>query len=224
MVHNNYRPPAIQKVSSSELRLDLSPNDALLFPPLLYFAGDLALLSPSQPRVAVIGTRNPSPEGILRTKRLVRELVAKGVCIVSGLAEGVDTTAHQSALEHGGRTIAVVGLPLDRCYPPKNASLQEEIAQNHLVISQFAPDTPTHPSFFVQRNRTMALISHATVIIEAGDSSGTLSQASETIRSGRPLFILRSALSREDLRWPQRFVKKGANILDSSDQVLGVVA
>lgn len=219
-----YTPPASSQVSSAELPLRLSMTDALHFPPVVYLAGDSSLLRPDVPRVAVIGTRRPTEEGRMRTRRLVRELVSRGVCIVSGLAEGVDTVAHESAIEFGGRTIAVVGLPLDRCYPPSNAGLQELIARDHLLMSQFSPDEPTHPSFFVQRNRTMALLAHATVIIEAGDSSGTLSQASETMRSGRPLFILRSALSREDLHWPQRFVARGASILDSSDQVLGVVA
>lgn len=200
--------------------MPFSERERLTMPSSLYLAGDEALLTPDVRRVAIIGTRKPTDMGLARVRRLVRELVRHDICIVSGLAEGVDTEAHQATIREGGKTIAVVGLPLDRVYPKKNSSLQEFIGQKHLLVSQFEPGVETHPSFFVQRNRTMALLCDATVIIEAGDSSGTLSQAAETMRYNKPLFILRSALDRKDLQWPARFIKRGAIVLTESQQII----
>lgn len=215
-----YTPPSFDRLMTDRLGLLLSNEEALAIPGELYLAGDKSLLNADVPKVAVIGTRNPTEHGKARTRRLVRELVEHGVCIVSGLAAGIDTIAHETAIHYGGRTIAVVGLPLDKVYPKQNARLQEFIAEKHLLVSQFSPGMRTHSSFFVQRNRTMAILAHGTVVIEAGDSSGTLSQAAETIRYGKPLFILRSALERTDLNWPQSFVNRGAVVLDASSQVL----
>lgn len=215
-----YVPPSFHRTSFDTLVPSMSEVERRYMPETLFVAGDTGLLGPSVPRVAVIGTRTPSREGIARTRRLVRELVERGVVIVSGLAAGVDTIAHETAIHYGGRTIAVVGLPLDQVYPKENAELQMLIGAKHLLVSQFEPGVRTHRSFFVQRNRTMAILSWGTVVIEAGDSSGTLSQASETIRCGKPLFVLRSALERKDLEWPERFVSRGATVLDSSQQVV----
>lgn len=192
-------------------------------PSALYIAGDARLLNPTVRRVAIIGTRRPTDLGRARVRRLVRELVQDKICIVSGLAEGIDTEAHQAAIRSGGKTIAVVGLPLDRVYPKKNAPLQEYIGREHLLISQFKLGVVTHPSFFVQRNRTMALLCDATVIIEAEDASGTLSQATETLRHNKPLFILRSALDRTDQQWPARFVKRGAAVLTNTQQIMNAL-
>lgn len=215
-----YSPPPFEVIRTEGLALPFSSRELLTMPSALYIAGDERLLSSTVRRVAIIGTRKPTELGRARVRRLVRELVRENICIVSGLAEGIDTEAHQAAIREGGKTMAVVGLPLDRVYPKKNSSLQEYIGREHLLVSQFEPGVETHPSFFVQRNRTMALLSDATVIIEAGDSSGTLSQAAETVRNGKPLFILKSALDRPDLQWPARFVKRGAIVLTDSNQII----
>lgn len=220
MKNGTYIVPEFERFSVEEQRIQLSNEEALMLPSELYLAGRAELLQPHIPRVAIIGTRNPSKAGVARTRRLTRELVKYGICIVSGLAQGIDTIAHKTAIASGGNTMAVVGLPLDQVYPPENASLQEYIGKNHLLISQFSPGCTTRSSFFVERNRTMAILSHTTVIIEARDSSGTLSQAAETIRYGKPLFVLRSATQRDDLEWPQRLIHQGAEILDRSEQVV----
>ncbi len=123
----------------------------------------------------------------------------------------------------GGRTIAVIGTPLDKAYPSEHAALQEEIYRDHLLVSQFDSGSRVFPSNFVKRNRTLALLSHATVIIEAGDGSGTLSQAAETVRLGRPLFIAQSVMSNPDLEWPARFIANGALVLERMEQVLDAV-
>ena len=123
-----------------------------------------------------------------------KRLIENKVTIVSGLAKGIDTAGHKTAIEIGGKTIAVIGTPVNRVYPKENTDLQEEIMKNHLVISQYPVGHKTTPKDFIFRNRTMALISDATVIVEAGDSSGSLHQGWETLRIGRPLFICKSVL------------------------------
>ena len=143
-------------------------------PERLYACGDVSLLD-APARVAVVGSRKASLPGRKRVARLVGALVERGVVIVSGLAAGIDTAAHEETLKRSGRTIAVLGTPLDEAHPPANAPLQRRLMEQHLVLSQFPASHPTLRSNFPRRNRTMALLCHASVIIEAGDSSGTLS-------------------------------------------------
>ncbi len=139
-------------------------------------------------------------------RRLARELAACGITIVSGLARGVDTEALTSAIESGGKTIAVIGTPIDRAYPAENKGLQEKIYREHLLISQFPPGKKVFPSNFPERNKLMAVISDATVIVEASDTSGTLHQAAECVRLNRLLFIAASIMEDPTLRWPQSFI------------------
>lgn len=171
----------------------------------IYYAGDLSVLQ--KPCVAIVGTRNVSEKGAKRTRRLARELVGDGVTVVSGLAAGVDTAAHLSAIEAGGSTAAVIGTPLDKAYPAANAVLQETIYRNHLLISRFAPGERTYRSSFPLRNKLMATVSDATVVMEASDTSGTLHQAAECTRLGRWLFIARSVVDDQSLEWPKKFLK-----------------
>jgi DNA processing protein len=170
----------------------------------VYFAGDLQLLQ--TPSVSVVGTRDVSEDGRRRAAKLSRELARAGVTVVSGLARGVDTAAHVSAIEAGGRTVAVIGTPLDKAYPTENRALQTAIAESHLLLSPFARDEKVFRSNFPKRNRVMALLSDATVIIEASDTSGTLHQAAECLRQGRWLFIARSVVQDPTITWPKRFI------------------
>lgn len=181
-------------------------------PAELFIAGD-ADLCRNFAKVSVIGTRQVSAVGIKRTQDLVRLLVERGVVVVSGLALGVDACAHEAAIKNGGRTIAVLGTPLNQFYPKENAELQRVIMADHLAISQFKPGAPVQKKNFPIRNRTMALISHATVIIEAGEGSGTLHQGWEALRLGRPLFLLESITKRAELTWPEKMMNYGAQIL-----------
>lgn len=178
-------------------------------PPRLYVMGDLGLLSQG-PRASIVGTRKPSKSGVSVAGRLAKDLAGRGVIVVSGLAEGIDTAAHTGALDAGGRTIAVIGTPLDKAYPAKNRDLQTRIAAQYLLVSQFRIGTPSQPRNFPMRNRTMALISDATIIVEAGEKSGTLHQGWEALRLGRPLFIYKPLLSNASLSWPREMVRYGA--------------
>lgn len=181
-------------------------------PERLYLAGDVTLLERG-PRVSVVGSREASEEGRRRAKALARALVAHDMIVVSGLAVGIDTAAHTAAIEAGGRTIAVLGTPLDRVYPRENAELQALIMEKHLAVSQFIPGSRTQPQCFPQRNRTMALLTDATVIVEAGEQSGTLHQGWEALRLGRALFLLESVAEDPGLSWPKEMIGYGAQVL-----------
>ena len=146
-----------------------------------------------------------SPNGAARARRLARELTDEGLVIFSGLAKGVDTEALQSAINSGGRVVAVIGTPLDKAYPAENKRLQEEIYREHLLISQFRSGERVFPSHFPERNKLMAALSDGTVIIEAGETSGTLHQAAECVRLGRWLFIAQAVMEDTTLTWPRRF-------------------
>lgn len=140
-------------------------------PRKLFLAGDEELLR-SGPRVSIVGSRKASPEALSRARFLARALVKRGIVAVSGLAEGIDTAGHEAALAEAGRTIAVIGRPLNEFYPAKNRALQERLMREQLVVSQFPVGYPSKRENFPRRNRTMALISDATVIVEAGEKSG----------------------------------------------------
>lgn len=192
--------------------------------PRLHYAGELALLY--RPLVvSVVGTRNLSPEGVLRARRIARELVAAGAVVMSGLAKGVDATAMKAAVEVGGRLIGVIGTPLSKAYPIENAALQEDVWRNHLLISPFMEGQVVRKDYFPHRNRVMAALSHATVIVEAGETSGTVHQAAECERIGRWLFILKSLADNPDLKWPKSFLRgyERARVLTSTQEVIDAV-
>lgn len=171
------------------------------------------------PRVSVVGTRKPTRSGIEETSKLVKMLIDNGATIVSGLAAGIDTEAHRSAMKYGGRTVAVLGTPLDRQYPASNRHLQGEIASRHLLVSQFPVGQPVRRGNFVTRNKTMALISNATAIVEAGDGSGTIHQGWEALRLGRPLFVCRTAAKARP-EWLKDMERYGAIILQDYNDIL----
>lgn len=189
---------------------------------LFYYQGWWDLVN--SPSVAIVGSRKVSEEGIRRTRKLVKHLVADDFTIVSGLAEGVDTAAHTAALELGGRTIAVIGTPLSHHYPKQNLDLQETIRKEHLLISQvpfkryIEQDYRMNRGFFPERNITMSALTLATVIVEASDTSGTLYQARAALSQGRKLFILDSCFKNPNISWPSKFIQKGAiRVLDYDD-------
>ncbi len=182
-------------------------------PPTLYLAGDPNVFS-AGPRVSIVGSREASEQGKSRASRLARELVLRGVVVVSGLAEGIDTAAHTTAIEAGGRTIAVLGTPLDQFFPPSNRALQERIMHEHLAISQFS--RPGGAKSFPMRNRTMALFSEATVIVEAGEKSGTAHQGWEALRLGRLLFLMESLVSLQQT-WTEELIHYGAQVLSNAN-------
>jgi len=217
---SRYTPPAdifrtdLRQILSMSNRGEMEPQQLSFLdqgkgadarPMPIWCAGDRQLLE--RRAIAVIGTRKVSEAGRKRASRFARELVERDVVVVSGLAAGVDAIALGSAIRSGGRVIAVIGTPLNKAYPAQNVDMQEEIYRSHLLLSQFEIGERTFPSSFPARNRTMAAISDASVIIEASETSGTLHQAAECVRLGRWLGISKSVVEDPDLTWPEKFLK-----------------
>lgn len=190
---------------SQKLRVARNPLE------LFYYKGDINLLD--TPGISVVGARKVTPDGELRTKKVINILVDHGYTVISGLAEGVDTAAHRHAIQRGGKTVGVIGTPINEYYPKKNVALQDKISRDYLLISQVPfyryhkQDFRINRFFFPQRNETMAALSEATIIVEASDTSGSLTQARECVRQGKKLFILDSCF-RDDLKWPWSYAKK----------------
>jgi DNA processing protein len=195
---------------------------------LLYFQGLWDLVDSRC--IAIVGTREPSDEGRKRASRLAKCLVADGFTVVSGLARGIDTAAHTAAISAGGRTIAVIGTPITESYPPENRPLQHEIADRQLLISQVPivryenQNFSARKHFFPERNVTMSALTEATIIIEAGETSGTLIQARHAIKQHRKVFILDSCFRNPRLTWPAKFAEKGAIRVSEYEDIRGHLA
>ena len=157
--------------------------------PQLFIAGERALLAHRS--VAVVGSRIASDASLALAAAVARELVGLEVVVISGLAAGVDTAAHCAAIEAGGRTVAVIGTELGRACPRENSVLQEHLYREHLLVSPFAPGTITRPSHFPMRNRVMAVLALATVVVAAGEMSGTRHQVRECLARGRRVLVSR---------------------------------
>lgn len=181
-------------------------------PERLWTLGDRGLLK-AGPKVAVVGSRNASARELEEARYVTHELVGVGAVVVSGLALGIDTVAHENAIEAGGRTIAVLGTGIDIAYPTQNRRLQARIGADHLLVSQFPPGSRPTRTTFPQRNRTMALLSDATIVVAATEKSGTRHQAFEALRIGRTVLILESLLSNAELEWPHEALRYGAQPL-----------
>lgn len=187
-------------------------------PQMLFMKGNIDLLKTNC--VSVVGSRQVSEEGIRRTQRVSLALAANGFTVISGLAKGVDTAAHICTMKAGGNTIAVIGTPITKAYPSENRPLQSKISEGHLVVSQFPLQQPVSPFNFPQRNFTMCGLSMATVIVEAGETSGALYQAKACMQESRTLFVMKNLLEKKELTWPKKFVDKGAIVLDDIDTLL----
>lgn len=181
--------------------LRLVPN----LPPFLFYRGSL---EPGDSySIAVVGTREASEDGRRRAGRMARELCEKGVRIYSGLARGIDTAAHTATLEAGGRTLAVVGTGITKCYPAENRALMERIAEHGAVISQFWPSASGATWTFPRRNVTMSGLSQATCVIEAGQTSGAKLQARYAYEHGKRVFLIRSLVQAQP--WAAKMLGDG---------------
>ncbi len=187
-------------------------------PPFLLYRGEL---DPGDAHgVAVVGTRHPSDRARARAVEIGAGLAERGVTVISGLAQGVDTAAHFAALSQGGRTVAVVGTGLRRVYPAANRELQERIARDHLVLSQFWPSAPPTRHSFPMRNAVMSGYAAATVVIEAAWKSGARMQARLALEHGRPVFLHDSLLEHD---WAVEYHRRGAVIVSSASDVLAAL-
>ena len=190
-------------------------------PPILYLRGEI--IEEDAWAVAIVGTRRVSSYGRQVTEEVATFLARNGVTVVSGLARGVDGIAHQAALNAGGRTFAVLGSGVNRIYPPEHRALAKQIAQSGAVISDYAPDTPPEGSNFPPRNRIISGLSMATIVIEAGETSGALITANFALEQGREIFALPGNIFSPQSKGPNRLIQQGAHPLLEPQDILEVL-
>ena len=185
-------------------------------PPFLFAAGQLIA---DDAAIAVVGSRKASPRSLEIASTIAAELVKESVTVLSGLADGVDGAAHRAALEAGGRTVAVIGTGIDRCYPAVNRELQHKIAADGLVLSQFWPDAPPQPHNFIMRNAVMSGYGRATVVVQAGEHSGARAQARMAIEHGRPVILTDQVVA--DTKWAKQMLgRPGVQVAAGPSQVM----
>lgn len=177
-------------------------------PPVLYIRGDY--LPDDLFAVAIVGTRRVTPYGRQITEELSSFLAANGLTVISGLARGVDAIAHQTALKAGGRTIAVLGSGVDKIYPPEHRGLAEQMLERGAVVSDYAPGTPPDASNFPPRNRIIAGLSLAVVVVEAGETSGALITAEFAAEQGREVFAVPGSILAPQSKGTNKLIQKGA--------------
>ncbi len=187
-------------------------------PPILYLRGEIT--TEDAWAVAIVGTRRVTAYGRQVTEEVATFLAQNGITVVSGLARGVDAIAHQAALKAGGRTIAVLGSGVNRIYPPEHRNLAEQIAQSGAVISDYAPNTPPEGSNFPPRNRIISGLSLATIVIEAGKTSGALITADFALEQGREIFALPGNIFAPQSKGPNKLIQKGAHPLLRPQDIL----
>lgn len=188
-------------------------------PPLLLYAqGHTALLQ--APSIAVVGSRNPTPQGLDNARAFARHFSQAGIAVVSGLALGIDAAAHEGGLEGPAGTIAVVGTGLERVYPRANLKLAHRIAQQGLLLSEFAFGTPPIATNFPLRNRIIAGLSLGTLVVEAALQSGSLITARLASEGGREVFAIPGSIHSPQARGSHALIKQGAKLVDCAQDVL----
>lgn len=191
-------------------------------PPLmLYMLGSLASAADaSTVHLAIVGSRNPTPQGETNAREFARAFGAAGLCVVSGLALGVDGAAHDGALLGGGTTIAVVGTGLDRVYPARHRELAHRIAQQGMLISEFPLGTPPLNSNFPKRNRIISGLSRGTLVVEAALKSGSLITARLAAEQGKEVFAIPGSIHSPQSRGCHLLIKQGAKLVEVAQDVL----
>lgn len=191
-------------------------------PHLLYVYGETDLTDRFP--VAVVGTRRASAYGLTHTREIAAELAQTGVCVVSGLALGIDAAAHTGALDGGGRTVAVLGSALDKPYPQENDPLMRRILESGgSVVSEYAPGTPPSRYSFLQRNRIIAGMCLGTLVTEGPRRSGALNTATRTLESGREVFALPGNVDSPGAQLPNMLISEGARLVTGAADILSAL-
>jgi DNA processing protein len=186
-------------------------------PPFLYVKGELRS---SELSIAIVGSRRATSYGLMTTGNLAGALAGHGVCIVSGMARGVDTAAHRGALLAGGRSIGVLGCGIDKIYPPENKKLFEEMAQKGCLVSEFSLGTLPLAENFPRRNRIISGLSRGVLVVEAAEKSGSLITAQYALEHGRDVFAVPGNVSFASSRGCNRLIKQGAKLVDCVEDIL----
>jgi DNA processing protein len=187
-------------------------------PPYLFVRGTIE--ARDEVAVAIVGTRHTTEYGRGLASQFARDLAARGVTVVSGLARGVDTWAHKGALEAGGRTFAVCGCGLDVVYPSENKNLMLDIVQQGAAFSEFAPTVHPEAWHFPARNRIISGLSAGVIVIEAGERSGALITSDFAMEQGRDVFAVPGNVHKVQSKGPHALIKQGATLVESADDVL----
>jgi len=187
-------------------------------PLLLYLEGSATALQ--RPALAIVGSRQATPQGRQNAHDFAREMAGRGWVIVSGLATGIDAAAHEGALHAGGQTIAVVGTGLDQVYPAEHRSLAERIAERGLLVSEYALGTPPRAKNFPQRNRIIATLTRGTLVVEAAVQSGSLITARLAADAGREVFTIPGSIHSPQSRGCHSLLKQGAKLVEKVDDLL----
>jgi len=190
-------------------------------PPVLYIRGEY--LPDDLFAVSIVGTRRVTPYGRQITEELASFLAANGMTVISGLARGVDAIAHQTALKAGGRTIGILGSGVDRIYPPEHRALAQQMMERGAIISDYAPGTPPDASNFPPRNRIIAGLSLAVVVIEAGQTSGALITAEFAAEQGREVFAVPGSILAPQSKGTNKLIQQGALPLLSVEDLMQVL-
>ncbi len=191
-------------------------------PPLLSVSGSLG--EADRHAVAIVGTRDATPAGRLVAERLSRGLAAAGLTVVSGLARGIDAVAHRSALEAGGRTIAVLGCGIDRTYPPEHLALRKKVEEQGAVLSELPLGAYPHAYHFPKRNRIISGLSFGVVVVEAAPRSGSLITARLAGEQGRDVFAVPGSVQSEQSRGTNGLIKQGAQLVETAEDILDALA
>jgi DNA processing protein len=190
-------------------------------PGVLYLRGDPGALA--DPQVAIVGSRNPTPQGAETTRDLARYLAGCGITVTSGLALGVDAAAHRGAME-AGRTIAVLGTGLDRVYPAAHRDLARRIAEVGALVSELPPSSPARAEHFPRRNRIISGLSIGTLVTEAALGSGSLITARLASEQGREVFALPGSIHNPLARGCHALIREGARLVESAQDILAELA
>lgn len=186
-------------------------------PALLFYKGNLDLLK--RPMLGVVGTRRPTAYGKAACRFLTTGLARAGFVIVSGLAQGIDAEAHRAALEQGGGTIAVLGSGIEQIYPRQNRQLYHKIAENGLLLSEYAPSEPPRPGLFPERNRLISGLSLGVLIVEAAERSGSLITAECALEQGKEVFAVPGPIFSGVSAGPHNLIKEGAKLVSRLQDV-----
>ena len=192
-------------------------------PAVLYYLGDLKRWGEAPAAVAVVGTRQASSHALGIARTLGRQLTERGVQVISGLARGIDAAAHLGSLEASSMQyppLAVVGCGLDRYYPPEHRYLQQKIAARGAVISEYPPSEPAMPHHFPARNRIIAALAHAVVVVEAPLASGTVSTVDVALELGRDVLALPGRLGHKECAGSNKMLQDGAGLVTSLEDIL----
>jgi len=213
---------SINIINKEDLRYPALLKEIPDAPKKIYVLGELPLDPPANgPKIAIVGTRKATDQGKIIAKKLAEKLANLGVIIVSGLAMGIDTAAHEGAIAAKGKTIAVLANGLDKIYPAQNENLAKKILEfDGAIISEYEPKTPAYESQFLERNRIVSGLSVATIVIEAPERSGSIVTARLAAEQGREVFVFPGPVNHPNYAGSHKLIRDGARLVSSIEDIL----